>query len=45
MTEIVYKKPIASFDLSQHPSEIYEVNILKEGRKALDKVNQEMGKY
>lgn len=43
MTEVVYENPIKSFALNVKPSEVYEVDILTEGRKALEKVNQEMG--
>ncbi|XP_067948060.1 phosphoribosylformylglycinamidine synthase-like [Watersipora subatra] len=43
MTEIVYERPIDSFALSTKPSPVYEVNILKDGRKALTEVNQDMG--
>ena len=45
MTEVVYDKPIESFTLDVQPSEVYEVEILTDGRKALEKVNVDMGNY
>ena len=45
MTEVVYDKPIESFTLDIQPSEVYEVEILTDGRKALEKVNVDMGNY
>ena len=45
MTEVVYDKPIESFTHDVQPSEVYEVEILTDGRKALEKVNVDMGNY
>lgn len=44
MTEMVYSKPIETFKLDVKPSKVYEVDILTDGRKALSKVNQDMGR-
>lgn len=44
MTEVCYDAPIVSFELRVTPSQVYEVDIMKDGRKALEKVNTEMGK-
>ncbi|GLH08832.1 CLUMA_CG000196, isoform A [Gryllus bimaculatus] len=43
MTECQYLKPVESFDLGIHPEPWFEVDILKEGRKALEEVNQQLG--
>lgn len=43
MTECRYMKPVESFDLGIHPEPWYEVDILKGGRKALEKVNYHLG--
>jgi len=43
MTECVFDSPLSSFKLSADIPEVYEVPILTEGRKALEKVDKELG--
>lgn len=44
MTECVYSQPITSFAVDIWPQEVFEVDILGQGRAALEKVNDELGK-
>ncbi len=44
MTECVYSQPITSFAVDIRPQEVFEVDILGQGRAALEKVNDELGK-
>lgn len=44
MTQCQYVKPLKSFDLGVRPEVWFQVDILKEGRKALEDVNQKLGK-
>ncbi|KOX70064.1 Phosphoribosylformylglycinamidine synthase [Melipona quadrifasciata] len=43
MTECRYMKPIETFDHGFRPENWFEVNILKEGRTALEEVNSKLG--
>uniref|UniRef100_W5MXD2 Phosphoribosylformylglycinamidine synthase n=1 Tax=Lepisosteus oculatus TaxID=7918 RepID=W5MXD2_LEPOC len=43
MTECVYSQPVQSFAVETRPQELFEVNILGEGRHALERANQELG--
>lgn len=43
MTECVYTKPITSFSVDVRPQEVFEVDILGEGRAALERANDELG--
>ncbi|XP_069680466.1 phosphoribosylformylglycinamidine synthase isoform X2 [Periplaneta americana] len=43
MTQCRYNKPIESFELGITPEEWYEVDVLSDGRKALEKVNSHLG--
>ncbi|KAK9296578.1 hypothetical protein QLX08_009424 [Tetragonisca angustula] len=43
MTECRYMKPIETFDHGFRPENWFEVNILEEGRTALEKVNSKLG--
>lgn len=43
MTECVYPNPITSFSVEVQPQEVFEVDILGEGRAALEKANNELG--
>ncbi|MBN3298434.1 PUR4 synthase, partial [Amia calva] len=43
MTECVYSQPITSFAVETRPQAVFEVDILKEGRAALERANQELG--
>ncbi|KAJ8388427.1 hypothetical protein AAFF_G00133030 [Aldrovandia affinis] len=43
MTECIYPCPIASFAVETRPQEVFEVDILGEGRAALEKANDELG--
>lgn len=45
MTECRYMKPIETFDHGFRPENWFEVNILEEGRTALEKVNSKLGIY
>lgn len=44
MTEMKYEQPIESFKLDVTPAKVFEVDIMKDGRKALSDVNQSLGK-
>jgi len=41
---MVYSQPIDSFEEKIIPSEVYQVNIMEGGRKALAKINTELGR-
>jgi hypothetical protein len=43
MTHCQYDKPLETFDLDITPESVYEVNIMEEGRAALEQVNRELG--
>nr|AAI68641.1 Unknown (protein for MGC:186503) [Xenopus tropicalis] len=43
MTECVYPEPVRSFEVSVRPEKVYEVDILGQGRAALEKANTELG--
>lgn len=43
MTEMRYKKSLESFSINIDPEEVYEINIMKEGKKALECANTKMG--
>lgn len=43
MTECRYEKPLESFNHGFKPENWFEVDIKKEGKKALEKVNAELG--
>lgn len=45
MTEHKYMKPIKTFDHGFRPENWFEVDVLKEGRIALEKVNSKLGTY
>ena len=44
MTQCRYETPITSFKLSAKPDSVYEVNIVENGKAALEKANADMGK-
>ena len=43
MTEMVYSKPLESFDTGVLPEKVYSVPVLKEGKEALKKISTELG--
>ena len=45
MTQCRYSKPVESFSLETKVEEIYEVDVMKEGREALERANAEMGMF
>lgn len=45
MTECRYIKPIETFDHGFRPESWFDVNVLEEGRVALEKVNLKLGIY
>ena len=45
MTHCRYQKPVESFKLDNKAEEIYEVDIMKDGREALERTNIEMGNF
>ena len=45
MTECRYTSPITTFDLDIQPDAVYEVDIMGRGKEALEKANQELGKW
>ena len=44
MTQCRYETPVQSFRLSVKPDPVYAVDIMHEGRKALEKVNNDLGR-
>ena len=43
MTQEEYKAPLTTFDSGAHPEPVRTIPIMKEGRAALEKINDEMG--
>ncbi|TRY57096.1 hypothetical protein DNTS_023977 [Danionella cerebrum] len=43
MTECIYSQPITSFAVDVQPQEVFEVDVLGNGRAALEKANDELG--
>uniref|UniRef100_A0A8C5DK69 Phosphoribosylformylglycinamidine synthase n=1 Tax=Gouania willdenowi TaxID=441366 RepID=A0A8C5DK69_GOUWI len=43
MTECIYQQPISSFTVETKAQEVFEVDILGEGRSALEKANSDLG--
>ncbi|TSN30209.1 Phosphoribosylformylglycinamidine synthase [Bagarius yarrelli] len=43
MTECLYTEPITSFSVDIQPQQVFEVDILRKGRAALEKANDELG--
>ena len=43
MTECRYEKPLTSFKINVQAEKCYEVNVMEEGRAALEKVNRDLG--
>ena len=43
MTQCRYTKPIKSFDLSIQSEPVYAVDVISEGRAALEKANKHLG--
>ncbi|KAM4632592.1 phosphoribosylformylglycinamidine synthase [Discoglossus pictus] len=43
MTECVYPEPVTSFEVSIQPERVYEVDVIGQGRVALEKANMELG--
>ena len=45
MTECRYTSPITTFDLDIQPDDVYDVDIMGNGKEALEKANQELGMW
>ncbi|KAG8433500.1 hypothetical protein GDO86_017692 [Hymenochirus boettgeri] len=43
MTECVYTQPVTGFEVSVRPEKVYEVDVIGQGRSALEKANNELG--
>ncbi|XP_069840783.1 phosphoribosylformylglycinamidine synthase [Dendropsophus ebraccatus] len=43
MTECVYPTPVTSFEISVRPEKVYEVDVIGQGRSALEMANTELG--
>ena len=43
MTETPYPRPLESFETGLEPEPVFEIPVLEEGRRALERVNREMG--
>lgn len=43
MTECIYNQELETFEIGIFPEEVFEVNIIGEGKSVLDKINTEMG--
>jgi len=44
MTECVYQQPISSFWVDAKPQPVFEVDVLAEGRGALEEANDHLGR-
>lgn len=45
MTQTQYVKPLESFDLGVKTEKWFEIDIMGQGRKALESVNQKLGRF
>lgn len=45
MTQTQYSEPLKSFDLGIIPEKWFEVNVMGQGRNALENVNQKLGNF
>ncbi|XP_040269282.1 phosphoribosylformylglycinamidine synthase isoform X2 [Bufo bufo] len=43
MTECIYPEPVRSFEISVRPEKVYEVDVMGQGRAALETANTELG--
>lgn len=43
MTQCRYLNPVETFDLEVKSEEVYEINVMGEGRQALEKANEKQG--
>jgi phosphoribosylformylglycinamidine synthase len=43
MTECPYPEPLSNFDSGMKPEAVYDINLVEEGRSALEKINRAMG--
>ncbi|ESO08826.1 hypothetical protein HELRODRAFT_190628 [Helobdella robusta] len=43
MTQMYYNAPVESFDLDIHPDPIFEIDLIREGRAALEQASSELG--
>lgn len=43
MTECCYDQPIENFDITARPEKVFEVDVLGQGRAALEKANKDLG--
>ncbi|XP_071951338.1 phosphoribosylformylglycinamidine synthase-like [Antedon mediterranea] len=43
MTECRYHEPISSFEIKAKPEEVFEIDVIGEGKVALEKANKELG--
>ncbi len=43
MTECRYPKPLGSFNIDVRPESCYEIDVMKEGKSALEKANKSLG--
>lgn len=43
MTECSYDRPLEDFDINLQPDQVYEVDILGQGKPALEKANKDLG--
>ena len=43
MTECLYPHPLTSFDSDAKPEPVFEIPLIEEGRRALEKINRTMG--
>ena len=44
MTECRYLKPLESFEIKVKPESVYDVDVIGQGRAALEKANKDLGK-
>lgn len=43
MTQCRYMTPVETFDLEVKSEEVYEIDVMGEGRRALEKANEKQG--
>lgn len=44
MTECRYVEPLQSFDIQVKPEDVYDVDVMGEGKEALKKANKDLGR-
>ena len=45
MTQCRYTEPVKTFDLEVAPEPVFEVDVVGQGRRALEKANKDLGEW